>query len=432
MKVDRLKMRLGGGPPRSSETEYMARISGLQLGCNPSQIQDASSCVSNLGRLTRRKGRCAYEVKHMVGALRAATDLVSAKRLKTNVANVLKYVMPHRADDLLKELEHDGLQHPVGVTLDRNVVRLDVACMLLSRSAYTTRGPYFRYVTYDASRVHGIEVFNTLEDYVEQSAVFGKTLEEIDQRAIKTRMLPCVTLASGCVATPDKVMSYQHQTWLMYGCTAGHHYAANDDLRLAQSDGGVESFIVDYRDVVSEYYNGCDAAVAVAEPREYMFKNAFGNPGPMHSIDWCLVRALERLEGWPQWVSSAQALTAFCRETSYRDAMKRLLLKGLEGSAVDAVLAFDLRLHAKAVRYFSATLADWRWHTASVVSTQLLRFRLAFKLLEQLYGSSLRKLLGVGKSSMYLNAEAAWTSDGFWCTPPSLPACCDCLTTEYR
>jgi hypothetical protein len=414
LRRDRMRVRLGRGPSKRQENLYLESI-GVSNVSDNALLAPAISCDDLVvGKHNRRKGRFAFDIKHLIGAIRTSQDLISSQRLPRVVENSLRYAMPQSADHVLKQLHLDGFENPSRWTMERNQVRLDVTCMLLARQDYKTRGPFFRCVTYDSTPKNGLEVFNCVEDVIPRSAVWDKTLEEVDMSLMETRLLPCLTFAQGCVAAVDKSMGFVHQTWLLYGATKGHLYAANEDVVISQADRGVEKFIAKQTNLVEHYYRGHSADLVVPTEYEPMYPNALDVPGPMHQLDWCLVRALERLNGWVEWVRLARQCIAFLRVKGYRLSMRRALDAILSKHTVDAATSLDIRVARLTLTDFSASLADWRWHTAYDVSSQLAVVSQAIALLHRFYPHDLGKMLATHNSVLWQGAYEAFVSNSFW------------------
>jgi hypothetical protein len=415
LRLDRSRLRLGSGPPKRHELEYLRRLGGnIHLESSLRLPSGASAEPYHQGKQDRRAGQCAYGVRHIVVALGALEHLTASRHLQDSTESMLKYALPHRAQSVLREMADAGVEHPAADTLDRSMVRLDVAVMNAERLKYVEEGPYYRYPTYDSSPKHGLEVFNCLEDYIRQVDVHGLTMEQVDLSKVVTRNLPVMVMSQGCCDTVGKTITFTHQSWLVYGATKGHLYASNDDVRLSLSDMGVERYIVNTPCVVEAFYAGVGADPPHLDEADFMFKNAFECPGSQHAVDWCLHRALEHLDGWLEWLVHAQNLTAFMRVVSYRNAMSRLLRVALNQEAFEAHVAFDVRVAVATLKYFSATLADWRWQTALTVTTQVIKVKVALLILEKLYGENLRSRLGMKKDSkMFVKAREAWNSEAF-------------------
>ena len=109
--------------------------------------------------------------------------------------------------------------HPHRSTIERNLVRLDIAWNNLSRQIWkhtSTRDGSALYLAYDSSPQGGTELFNTLCRIVhgpENSAKFFKG-------TVRVRLLPVVTLGHSKFTIQDKLSALMHQIWLAFG--SGH------------------------------------------------------------------------------------------------------------------------------------------------------------------------------------------------------------------
>jgi hypothetical protein len=421
VKLDRSKLRLlGAGPSKGKDKKYLDLLAGRVV--ESLALVGSDECRPVVQNATVRiKGSDGYGFLHILRALKAGRKLMSSKHLEQTSDAMVDYLCPNagEASELRAKLLSSDFQHPHADTLDRALVRMDVAGMKIHRDLYGETGPFFRYINYDASKKHGIEIFCTTEDYVPQAAVLNKSVEEVDCSLIKTRVMAVTTLAQGCAGIIDKGMNYQHQTWCDYGSSPAHHAQANEDVRLGLSDMGVEFYILDCKDIVASFYkafHNLQLTVDDIDTSSFTFKYGMRCAGTMHIVDWLLVSGLEAMPFWTSWMKHAQALSAFLRNTGYRKAMLKALAD-LAATSGDRSFSLDIRIAIPSLASFSATLADWRWDTAYAVSMELAAVQFALVLLSRAYGSRLRIVLGIGKGVMYASAELAFGSDDFWSKP---------------
>jgi hypothetical protein len=196
---DRKKVRLQARiPTRKLERQYFRHISSASLDV----VEVSATCPMREVRTNknqRQRGAKAFDFHHLVNAIRAAHHSLSSRHLGTTVESSLHYAMPNNNEgqSLARGLKADGFEHPSRPTMDRALVRFDVAAMVVNRARYAREGPFWRYINWDASPIHGVEVFCTHEEVIPRRCVEGKTFAEIDFNDMEERNLPLNTLGQG-------------------------------------------------------------------------------------------------------------------------------------------------------------------------------------------------------------------------------------------
>ena len=128
--------------------------------------------------------------------------------------------------------------------------RLDVAAMLWARHR-RREGARARFLSFDASPIHGTRIFGAREDSV--------LLADLDQRpfnpaCLRRRVLPLTSLGHGRAHAADKALALVHCHFLEGGCTAEAVRDLCSEVRCTLTDCGVELAVADHPDVVDAYF----------------------------------------------------------------------------------------------------------------------------------------------------------------------------------
>ena len=269
-------------------------------------------------------------------------------------------------------------QLPHGCTLIRARVRMDVAAMLAHRSWYKENGPTFRYLAYDASPQHGVEIFATVERVIRRADLAASCGDLGQLPSVLERRLPLAVLGSGRMSLADKAQAHIHQVWLEYGPAASDVRRANHDVRQCLSDMGTELGIAEAMDTVEE---------AIGQPvpdevRGQLYPWALCIPGTQHIIDSALQASLMRVSWWPAWQKSAKAVCQWLQPLTHRQLLQERLR-----TAVDAG-QHDIAELVKSLNRTVDRFAQWRWKTLKNVTDSLNRVRDATRLAVTTFASA--------------------------------------------
>ena len=331
----------------------------LRLFLNNSEVEHLRSAgpLSLLDSRLTPKGVKPFDLETVVSTLRSARLNASLHSTKEQLLAGLRFWYPHDWEDRLARLS------PIRriasrYTLSRCVVRLDAAMMLERREWYADQvaeaaAPASRperYLAFDASPQHGIELFATVERLVRVDEPSG---------SVEQRSMPLVALGQGRAGVADKLVALVHQTWLEYGPTVSRVQAANARVRSCLTDMGTELAIADSRDVVAQVLGeeaGQRAPQAVDDEVSFMFPRALQIPGVQHIIDGALRAGLEGLSWWPAWSAEAKTIAQWVNNRGHRTALQGFLRRGGQPEHLIEDLA-------------SATDAfkQWRWKTLANV-----------------------------------------------------------------
>ena len=286
-------------------------------------------------------------------------------------------------------------------SLVRARVQLDVAAMLMHRDACRTHGRAFRYLAFDASPQHGLEVFAAGERVVQRCQVGGGA-----RPMVTVRRLPLTTLGVGRMGVADKLQALAHQTWLDYGPSVAGVRMANADVRQCLSDMGVEAQLVDCLDVLDSCA-GPQRPVKrrIDETAGHMFPLALGVPGSQHLIDSCMRGSLEGMSWWPDWQRRAKIVCQWLQPRTRREFLASCL-ESAGGQAAGAP-ALVASLGKTCDRF-----ADWRWQTLGKVCDGLTRMEDAVRLAvaPMTQAADLRSRDGPGAVAFLNTAK----EDAFW------------------
>ena len=348
----------------------------------------------------------AMQVGHISGSMTKVRKVVNAS------AGLLRTSDSH---ELGSAIADNAVPMPSKWSMQRSRVQLDVASMLMHRDWYKRCGPTFRYLAYDASPQHGLEVFACGERVVRRSDVQPWDDGKPD---VSIRCLPLTTLGVGRMGTADKTQALAHQIWLEYGPAEDTMRQANADVRQCLSDMGVEVHLADVQDVLTACIGlkQGKGSVASAKPHGHMFPYALGVPGCQHLIDACMRSALEGLSWWPEWQKCAKAVSQWIQPQMRRD----FLAKHIEQLGGDAQQVWR---QASSLRHGCDRFADWRWQTLGNVCRDLAR-------MEEAVVSAVMSMQSVAEvcSRDGPSAQAffdAARDEGFW----KRPRCC-CISSN--
>ena len=246
---------------------------------------------------------------------------------------------------------------PSRQTLQRARVRLDVAAMLCHRSLWQREcRRVFRYVAYDASPQHGVEVFATVERVLTLPANAAAP-------SVHERRLPLVTLGHGRFTLADKLQAHVHQTWLDYGPRARTVRRANLVVRQCLSDMGTEFSLADAPDVTHE----CVRGVERGGQGDWLYPFALQVPGLQHLLDTIVKDGLERVTWWSAWEGQAKAVCQWVHSRARREFLQSRL-QGCSTGVLESLTAGCDRF------------VEWRWKTLANVTRDLSRMQDALRL----------------------------------------------------
>ena len=357
-------------------------------------------------RVAHAVGGQAYSASELIASVRQAQKFKSQSDNRSTVRAVL--------DNPLSGLAAAGLDssqfgtHQVGATLLRESrKRFDIAAMLSHREWYVQHGPCFRYLACDASPQAGqsFEVFVTVERVVRREAILGQGIAEVPGQAIRSRMLPLVTLGVGKAGLNDKVASHIHQVFLDYGPSVGHVRAACSDVRQVMSDMGTELGISNFGDcigqVLGDQLEWSGQAVTWSVPEafaensaSFLYPFALQTPGVLHIVDWIIRSTIEQFPWWAEWQSECKRLLQFCHGEGHRDRLRTLLKERAPPGQAE-------ELSAKLV-LVTGRFAAWRWKTLSKAVRDLERIEAPMRFLAAELGSfaghvACRDTAGIGR-----------------------------------
>ena len=216
------------------------------------QAKTRIACTANLGKSSVKWEASSFEVPHLLRALRAQMHCKTSAdgELEGALGAFAEYADPGSGSMKVKGLVEAGqLDHPGRATLNRALVRLDCARMLMQRELSHERTQYC-YCGYDASPQHGLEMLGSLEDGIPVSQVRNKSFHQVDKKMIE-RTIYNVACLAGATAL-DKAATVIHQRWCHHGPTAEQLRHANSWVKGTLSDGGVELQVGDFHDIVDE------------------------------------------------------------------------------------------------------------------------------------------------------------------------------------
>ena len=331
-----------------------------------------------------------YTAEELVASIRQAQNLKSQAFNRDTARAVLDNPLSGLAAAGLDSTKF-GTRQVGGTALRVSRKRLDIAAMLSNRERYVHSGPFYRYVATDASPQVGqsIEIFVSVERVVQRSAVRGQAAG-VPGDAIRSRILPLVTLGSGMAGLTDKVAAHLHQVFLDYGPSVGHVLAACSDVRQVMSDMGTELGIANFGNaighVLGEQLDWTGEAVPWAVPEEraedrvrFLYPFALQTPGLLHIVDWVIQSTISQLPWWPAWQLECKRLLQFVHGQAHRDRLCALIMQRAAPSQA-TILSASLVLG-------TGRFAAWRWKTLSKAVSDLQRIEGAMRYLAGELGS---------------------------------------------
>jgi len=298
----------------------------------------------------------------LIAAVRAAQDLksqdASTRTTQRVLANPLLGLQLTDAD-----IVEATRRLPVGKTLRRSRVRLDIASSLWQREWYGRNGPTFRYVACDASPQcqQSYEVFVSVERIVRRADVAGHSKDTFGGENMFSRLMPLVTLGHGRTALEDKVSAHIHQTSLEYGPSANHVLAAFWDARQVLSDMGTELGMANFGSVVPEVMGSLRQWPGSGHPWEvslqpgHLFPLAMQVPGTLHIVDWIIRETVQAFPWWAEWQADCKRIVQFCHGQAHRERLEAIVL----AEAPEA----QRPLWVTALSVATGRFAEWRWKT---------------------------------------------------------------------
>ncbi len=352
-----------------------------------------SDFQADLGPVLREQRGCIRRVRFRTALaslrgsqhLKAQDTLEEATNDLVEFDNLLRYgseINPARAT-----LPDRQEPFPTRWTLCRARMRLDIASMLARRGVYVREGPFFRFVSFDASPQRpGVEVFASLERTLRQEVVAlafadGHWPEQGQHdrcHPVEIRRLPLATLGQGRASLSDKVQAHCHQCWLEYGQSMEALRAANADVRGVLSDMGVELGIGDYADILDDMYPQGTAVEPHNGRLGHLYPFALVVPGPQHIIDNVVKTCLGTIPWWSQWQAASKALCQWLSAQNHREVLQRRLRE--KRTLIEATRGADSfqRLH-DSLKNTCDRFANWRWKTISNVTAGLIRMEAAVR-----------------------------------------------------
>lgn len=320
-----------------------------------------------------------YDPMHMVSVLSIGATLKSQRLVKLNVRrNTCFRRMVTGRTSLFAESDvdaHDSMveQHvPSASALRRARVILDIAAMLWVRQWIADRkgATSFRYLSFDASPQNGWEMFATVERVVTQEQFLTASPEVISRR------LPLTILNASKQKLQDKVMAHIHQVMLTYGTDLDILRKVNRDVRQCITDMGVELGVVDYPDVLQEFFRHPGSGVSSAT-RGHLYPLALAVPGPQHILDSILQQSLSAMSWWPEWQTRSKAVCQFVHQVRHRQQLQQQVEAAAKSRSESAA---DLQDLVNSLSNSCDKFAAWRWKTLASVTKALLRMQRALQL----------------------------------------------------
>lgn len=356
-----------------------------------------------------------YTGEHLVACVSTASEVRSRRKVRQAVIRVMQFMYPRTWRERVGTREAKGRKMVSRQTLDRAVVRTDIASMLARREWYRQCAGVYRHISFDASPQHGQEFFATVERSMLRSEV-ARIGPELLRPAVETRILPLVTLGKGRMGLAEKTQAYVHQTWLEYGPSAESVQSANDDVRVVLSDMGVELGIGEVRDVVRQCLPiedsdqcGQSGQSTFEEATRELFPKAMVVPGPQHIIDGVLSAGVETLSWWAEWQASAKVLCQWLNPVTNRRWLKSKVRLVGGPQRAERLASLDNGCDR---------FADWRWKTLANVTRRLLK-------LQNAYRAAMSKVSSASEVSTRSPRNAAIvvqlaSDDAFWARVESL------------
>jgi len=307
-----------------------------------------------------------------IRAVELGQDLLQQRAAGKTARAAVKFLYPSSWRRRLAEAEVPLEDMPKKSQLYVSRIRLDIVSMMWSRQCYRLNGPYFRYLTHDASpqRNMGWEVFMSSERIIQQTSVRGKKFEDIQGSALKHRLLPVSTLGHGRTDLKSKLHAVMHQTFLEYGSGEESVRAANSDVRQILTDMGVEFAIADSKDVLASYY---DPSSDSHGQHVYMYPFALQVPGLLHIVDWLVKDSLQCLPWWPKWQEGCKKILQYVSGQRQRDR----LVGQIRTAHADRT---DIEQLAASLRRGVSRFAQWRWKSLAAASADMERIEEAVRL----------------------------------------------------
>ena len=343
----------------------------------PPSRMDPQEPPSVAGGKVKRGSVSAYPFSTTFACLAATVHSRSLRSLRASATDHAKAIYQLSGQDkrleALVEISAD-LHYPSIDSLCRSRIKLDVACMLAHRARYESRGPFFRWIAFDASpQRSGIEVFASSERILEQRSLDVASLSW--PKEVQERRLPLATLAQGRAHLSDKVQAHIHQCWLEYGGNLGRLRAANCDVRGTLSDCGTELGIGDYADVLGHLYG---KKADAGENAGHLYPLALVVPGPQHIIDTVIRTCLDKLTWWSAWSSAAKVVCQWLASADHRDLLRNILMRNrIQLCSDSGPQDFDSMVGS--LENTCDKFAEWRWKTLASVTADLKRLEHAVR-----------------------------------------------------
>ena len=243
-----------------------------------------------------------------------------------------------------------------------------MAAMLARRQWFKDCWPVYRYLSFDASPIKGVEWFVTVERVVDAQQASRSVGPAGRKPDVSSRLLPLQTLGCCRMSLADKLQAHVHQVWLEYGPSVADVRRANMAVRQCLSDMGTGRAIGDAADTVAQCVDQQDSRTAGQQ--EWLYPLALAVPGTQHILDSALTRGLSTLDWWPEWQRCAKVTCQWLRAQQHRD----LLIKNLQDS-FQAETDGQLQQLVSSLQTSVEGFAEWRWKTLNNATRDLGRVR---------------------------------------------------------
>ena len=372
--------------------------------CVPTGKQKVGSCES-------------YQFETLLDCVQAGLHLRNQSSLSASAVDMSVAVHRVMTGGSLPDSERADIANcewPSKRTMHTAILKLDFASMWGWRDVYVRDGPFFRFVSFDASPQRpGIEVFASSERAVRQKDVYAGKTDGVWPSEVMDRRFPLALLGQGRAGLTDKVSAHCHQSWLDYGSSLGNLRAAHADVRGVLSDMGVELGIGDYADILDDIYPSTSANPDDAIPDvSFLYPFALVVPGPQHTIDNVFKTCVAKLSWWKEWVAQSKVACQWLAVKGHRDILEHIIVehsaKVEQSWGVGCVPAMKRSIERGCDKF-----AAWRWKTVYHVTTDLLRMADAvIAAVRQLSNVKALYVRDTKSANTFLDAAS---SDLFWC-----------------
>ena len=300
----------------------------------------------------------------------------------------MRYMHPRDWQERMENMKKSGHKDPEKDTLARARVKFDCAAMLAHRECHAAAGPTYRYLACDASpqKRMGYEVFVSRERVVLRSSLAGKTMANISEIEVESRMLPVAGLGQGHCGVANKVHANLHQTWLDYGPDEHHLRSACNDVRQVLTDMGPEFDVADYGDILPGYLGQQIGIRASDTGQRHLYPLALQVPGIRHIMDWIIQDVLYDLDFWPAFNKDTTRIIAYFNKARHRDLIKKIVLAQAPPDMP------DMEAMLQSLKKGTQVWAHWRWQTLSRTLADMRRIESVAKFTFQLVRNPSKEL----------------------------------------